>query len=112
MSRKKKSTDEVKELAKEIASVVVATPAVEAKTKADVSKPKPKAVEVKAEVKAKPKVAEVEVAKSAPIKNIKIKATESVKGQYNSLRYEIKAGEIYTFPAPLAEWLISLGRAF
>jgi hypothetical protein len=105
MSKKKKSTDEVKQVAKEIASVVVATNA--EKPKVDVPKAEP--VVVKAETKVeKPKVVE---AKSAPVKNIKIKATASVKGQYTNMRYEIKAGEVYTFPAPLAEWLISLGRA-
>lgn len=105
MSKKKKSTDEVKQVAKEIASVVVATNA--EKPKVDVPKAEPVAVKAETKVE-KPKVVE---AKSAPVKNIKIKATASVKGQYTNMRYEIKAGEVYTFPAPLAEWLISLGRA-
>lgn len=102
MSKKKKSTDEVKQAAKEIASVVVATANVE-KPKVDVPKAEP--------VVAKAEISKVTVAKTAPVKNIKIKATASVRGQYNNMRYEIKSGEVYTFPAPLAEWLISLGRA-
>ncbi len=97
MTRKKKSTDEVKEVAQEIASVVIAE--------------KPKVEVPKAKVVEEPKVQEVKVAKTAPIKNIRIKATTSMRGQYNNLRYEIKSGEVYTFPEPLAKWLIDLGRA-
>jgi hypothetical protein len=98
MTRKKKSTDEVKEVAQEIASVVIAE-----RPKVDVPKAK--------EVEEKPKIKEVKVAKTSPTKNVRIKATTSMRGQFNNLKYEIKSGEVYTFPESLANWLIELGRA-
>jgi len=110
MTRKRKSVKEVEDVAETIASVVVAE-----SVNSDESK---KAEEVKVVVstqqkqeKPKEQVKEVPVAKSAPIKNVRVKATASVRGQFRNLRYEIVAGELYTFPKPLADWLISQGRA-
>lgn len=100
MSRKKKDTDEVFVVAQEIAAVVAV----------DVPKAKEE-TPLKKDVKLASTVEDVPVARNAPIRNIKVKATTSMKGRYNRYNYEIKAGEIYTFPEPLAKWLIDLGRA-
>ena len=105
MTRRKKSTKEVKEVAETIASVVVA--------ESVKSEESPKQVEAKVVVKEQPKQEPVvvQVAKAKPSKNIRVKATASIRGQYNNLRYEIVAGEVYTLPEALANLLISQGRA-
>lgn len=105
MTKRKKSTDEVKEVAEMIASVVVAEPVESSKVT------KQEEVKVVVVEQPKEKVKAVPVAKAAPTKNVKIKATASVRGVFNNLRYEIVAGEVYTFPQALAELLISQGRA-
>jgi len=99
MSRKKTKTDEVVVVAQEIASVVATE---SPKKKAEKSS--------KEEVKVAAPVAEVPVARKSPVRNIKVKATTSMKGRYHRYNYDIKAGEIYTFPEPLAKWLMDLGR--
>lgn len=106
MTRKKKDSQEIKDKAKEIASVVVVT--------SDEELPQKKASKKVSLVPEEPKVEEVVVplARTAAIQNVKIKATASVSGVYGKMRYEIKAGETYTFPEPMAKWLISIGRAF
>jgi len=99
MSRKKTKSDEVVVVAQEIASVVAA----------EVPKKKTERAS-KEEVQVAAPVAEVPVARTAPVRNVKVKATTSMKGRYHRYNYEIKTGEIYTFPEPLAKWLMDLGR--
>jgi hypothetical protein len=41
----------------------------------------------------------------------KIIATEDCVGRNGGIRIDIKAGQSYTFPTPVANWLISIGRA-
>lgn len=108
MTRKKKDSKEIKDMAQEIASIVVVT--------SDEELPKKKASKKTPVVSEEPLVVEsveavVPIARKAPIQNVKVKATASVRGVYGKMRYEIKAGEIYTFPEPMAKWLISIGRA-
>lgn len=99
MSRKKSKTDEVVVVAQEIAAVVATE-----NPKKKEEKPSERVIEVD------PKPVEVPIAKTAPSRYVKVKATTSMKGRYNRYNYEIKAGETYTFPESLAKWLMDLGR--
>ena len=101
MTRKRKISDELKESAEVIAEVVLPQPDRVVEKPSEAKKappPKPEPV--------------IEVAKTSPVKNIRVKATETVKGKYGRMRYEIVACEVYTFPKEMAEWLIKSGRAF
>lgn len=107
MTRKRKASDEVVEIAEEIASVVEDTskpaPKRKASTKVNgtpVSTPSP---EKKEEV--------LEPVFKRPVKNVKVKATATVRGVYGNMRYEIRQGEVYVFSEEMANWLIGQGRA-
>ena len=113
---KKKHTEQVIEVAKDIASVIetVQESPNKVEDKAEKHLPPPKEIKVAA-AKEKPleaKPAPIEKALTSPKRNIRVKATSSVRGQYRNIRYEIKAGETYTFPEDLANWLIKAGRVF
>jgi len=61
---------------------------------------------------------DIEVIKKGPPKvtahkdrYTKIVAIENCVGRNGGIRIDIKAGETYTFPTPVANWLISIGRA-
>jgi hypothetical protein len=103
---KTKANEEVIEVAQSIATAVQgdqpSTPSKASKTQAKrpqpVSPPK-----VKEEV--------VEVVMTSPNRSVRIKATASVRGVFGNMRYAIEAGQVYTFPEGLANWLIEQGRA-
>lgn len=110
MPRRKKTTEPVVKIAEEIATVVSVAkeePYVETveaiepkKAEKPVSKTRKKKVE--------PKVA---YQSTKVPKKMKVKATQSVRGIFGKMNYEIKAGETYELPTNLANWLISVGRA-
>jgi len=54
---------------------------------------------------------EVAVATKALTRPVKVKAVATMRGQVGNFLYDIKAGNVYTLPATVAEWLISKGRA-
>lgn len=118
---KKKNTQEVIQVAQQIASVVE-TPKEGSTRKSEPTqapkpvKPEPVAAKVKEVKVVEPEPAQVEenlaTPRTKPNRTKRIKATASVRGQFHNIRYEIKAGEIYTFPEALANWLIECGRAF
>lgn len=101
---KKKDNEEVIQVAQGIASDIETIRAVKA--------PKEKAPKVKEEKVEVVKAEKLEQPKTSPTRNQRIKAVVSARGQFGNLRYEIKAGEVYTFPKALAEWLVETGRAF
>jgi transglutaminase-like putative cysteine protease len=101
MTRKKKHTEEVIEVAQEIATVVASEP-----VKAEPKVEPPKPVDPP---KAKEDVVEV-VESSARKRSVRVKATATVRGVYHNMRYSIKEGEVYTFPEDMVEWLKKAGR--
>lgn len=104
MTRKKKPTEEIIEVAQEIATVVAEERKIEPKV--DPPKPvKPEKVE-----KVKEEVVDVVAPLTKPVRNVRVKATATVRGVYHNMRYSIKEGEIYTFPEEMANWLMSSGR--
>lgn len=120
MTRKKTDSKEVKEVAEFIAEVVATVseevtpihtptvtpePVVVTQVEEHVSEI-PKAVKAKSDEEP-PEV----VASKSPARNIRIKATATVRGTYGRIRYQIEAGQVYTFPEGLANWLIQNGRA-
>ncbi len=112
---KKKHTEQVIEVAQDIASVIetVKDISLKGQDKAETPFVSPKEVKIPM-AKTKPvKVdsAPVERALTSPKRSMRIKATSSVRGQFHNIRYEIKVGEVYTFPEDLANWLIKAGRA-
>ena len=122
MTRKKTASKEVKEAAEFIAEVVAtvsedsapihtptAAPEPVVAAKVEHKPSKPKAVKPKAEpVAEEPSVV---VASKSPVRNVRIKATATVRGTYGRMRYQIESGQVYTFPEGLANWLIQNGRA-
>jgi hypothetical protein len=123
MTRKKTASKEVKEAAEFIAEVVAtvseesapihtptAAPEPVVAAKVEEQKPsRPKSVKPKVEpVAEEPSVV---VASKSPVRNVRIKATATVRGTYGRMRYQIESGQVYTFPEGLANWLIENGRA-
>lgn len=113
MPRRKKTTEPVVKIAEEIATVVSVAkeePSVEKVETVEAIEPKKaeKPVSKTRKKKVEPKVA---YQSTKVPKKMKVKATQSVRGIFGKMNYEIKAGETYELPTNLANWLISVGRA-
>lgn len=105
MTRKKKPTEEVIEVAQEIATVVASEPKSEVKPEPPKPASSPKPSKAKKE-----EIVEVVQANTAPVRNVRVKATATVRGVYQNMRYSIKEGEVYTFPEEMVKWLKESGR--
>jgi len=103
MTRRKKVNEEGLEVAQEIASVVEDKP-----KKVDEPVVPPAPVDAP-----KQEIQEValEQARTSPNRSVRIKATATVRGVFRNIRYDIRSGEVYTFPEDMANWLIGQGRA-
>lgn len=106
---KAKANEEVIEVAQSIAMAVQGD---QPSTASKASKTQAKQPQPVSPPKVKEEVVEVvEAAMTSPNRSVRIKATASVRGVFGNMRYAIEAGQVYTFPEGLANWLIEQGRA-
>lgn len=116
-TRRRKASKESLEVARTISEEVIpkAEPIEEAPKPEEAIEQATPAVELpkveRASKSLEPELPKIDVAKAArPVKNVRVKATATIRGMVGNFAYNIKAGEIYTLPEHVANWLAERGR--